>query len=187
MSTHRELRLGTGRPRRAAAIVLYRRGGRPPAADAARGLFASHPETKERIDTIHKLAGSKTGAEGQARYAANIKYDATPVTAIAVVPGSAGLTGSTGEAKKDDSSKKNDSAAKKDANADDQSQPKKKGFGLGSLTASTSQDSKSTQVAASGGARGLGPDRAAKGGGNPTLVAVTITFADLAAFKKGIA
>ena len=37
------------------------------------GLFASHPETKERIDTIRKQAGSATGATGKARYAQNIK------------------------------------------------------------------------------------------------------------------
>ena len=42
------------------------------------------------------------------------------------------------------------------------------------------------QVAASGGARGVGPDRLAKGGDNPNLVKTSITAADLAAFKKGI-
>ena len=44
------------------------------------GLFASHPETKERIDKIRQLAGSKTGAMGAARYAATIKYQPTEIT-----------------------------------------------------------------------------------------------------------
>jgi hypothetical protein len=45
-----------------------------------------------------------------------------------------------------------------------------------------------TQTVASAGARGLGqPDRDAKGGANPAKVAVAITPAELADFKKGIA
>ena len=53
---------------------------------ARNGLFASHPETKERIDKIRKMAGTKTGALVEARYKQNIKYEPTPITSIAAVP-----------------------------------------------------------------------------------------------------
>jgi len=64
---------------------------------------------------------------------------------------------------------------------------KKSGFGLGSLTKSVTGEKQSQQVAASGGARGVGADRLAKGGDNPNLVKVAISPADVAAFRKGIA
>ncbi|MES1254290.1 MAG: M48 family metalloprotease [Acidobacteriota bacterium] len=137
------------------------------------GLFASHPETTERIDKIRRLAGAKPGAVVGARYKTQVKYEAVAVTSIAAVPdGSSGLTGSTKAAK--------EPAPKEDA-------PKKKGFGLGALNPTVKPEKESTQVSASGGARGVGPDRAAKGGDNPALVKVTLTDADLAQFKTGIA
>ncbi len=40
---------------------------------------------------------------------------------------------------------------------------------------------------ASAGARGLGNDRDAKGGGNPAIVAVKVSPEEITAFKKGIA
>jgi len=136
------------------------------------GLFASHPETKERIDKIKQLASaSKNAALVEARYKSTIKYEPTPITSIATVPdGSAGLTGST---------KKDDKDAKK-------AEPKK-GFGLDALKKTVAPEKESTQVSASGGARGLGADRAAKGGGNPTLVKTSVSDAELATFRKGIA
>jgi len=48
-------------------------------------------------------------------------------------------------------------------------------------------ESKSAQVSASGGARGVGPDRAARGGGNATVVKVVVSDAELETFRKGIA
>jgi beta-barrel assembly-enhancing protease len=131
------------------------------------GLFASHPETKERIDKIKALATAKTTAVVAARYKSNIKYQPAPLTAIAVVAdGASGLAGSTKEEKKEE--------------------PKKKGFGLGSLKQTVTPEQQSAQVSASGGARGLGADRAAKGGSNPTVVKTTVTAAELEEFKKGI-
>jgi len=139
------------------------------------GLFASHPETKERIEKVRQLAGPKAGAMGEARYAANIKYKASDVTTIAVVvDGAAGLTGGS-----KDSGKKDDKDAKKE-------EPKK-GFGLGSLKRGTGSEQQTAQVSASGGSRGVGPDRAAKGGDNPAVVKVTVSAAEVATFKKGIA
>ncbi len=147
---------------------------------ARNGLFASHPETKERIDKVRQLAGAKTGATVEARYKQNITYEATPITSIAAVEdGAAGLTGST--ASKDADKSADSSKAKKDA------EPRKKGFGLGNLKPSVAPESKSAQVSASGGARGVGPDRGAKGGGNPNVVKVAVTDSEIEAFKKGVA
>ncbi len=136
------------------------------------GLFASHPAMKERIDRIRKAGGATTGALVAARYTSTIKYQPTAITNIAVVPeGSAGLTGSSSQEKK--------AAPKKE-------EPPKKGLGLGALKQTVAPEKQSAQVSASGGARGVGPDRLAKGGANPNPVKVTVSAADLAAFKKGI-
>jgi predicted Zn-dependent protease len=134
------------------------------------GLFASHPETKERIDKIAALAASgKTTAVVAARYKSNISYQPAPITSIAVVAdGASGLAGSSS---KDD---------KKE-------EPKKKGFGLGALKQTVAPEKQSAQVSASGGARGVGPDRAAKGGSNSNPVKTAVTANELTEFKKGIA
>jgi len=63
---------------------------------------------------------------------------------------------------------------------------KKKGFGLSNLTKTTTAGKNEQQVSASGGARGVGSDRLAKGGDNPNVVKVAITPAEAAAFRKGI-
>ena len=133
------------------------------------GLFASHPETKERIDKIKVMAAaSPAAALVQPRYKSNVKYEPTPITAIAVVTeGAAGLAGSTKEEEKKE-------------------EPKKKGFGLGSLKQAVAPEKQSAQVSASGGARGLGADRAAKGGSNPNLVKTTVSPSELETFKKAI-
>ena len=123
------------------------------------------------------LAGAKPGAVVAARYTSNIKYQPTELTKIAVVvEGSAGLAG--GPDKNDKNAKPDDT--KKEA------APPKKGFGLGSLKSAVAPEKSSQQVAASGGARGVGPDRLAKGGDNPNPVKVTVSAEELAAFKKGI-
>ena len=141
------------------------------------GLFASHPETKERIDKLRQMAGTKPGAAVEARYKGAIKYSAPAVTQISVVQeGSAGLAGSGSgkSAEKDD----------KDKKAED---PKKKGFGVGSLTQTVAPEKQTAQVSASGGSRGLGADRAAKGGSNPSMVKIAaVTDAEVAAFKQAL-
>jgi predicted Zn-dependent protease len=150
---------------------------------ARNGLFASHPETRERIDKIRQLAGAASGATVETRYHKIIAYEAPALTAIATVEdGAAGLVGSTNGAGTD-KDKDKDKAKEKDAKDADQTQ-KKKGFGAGSLKETVAPENKSAQVSASGGARGLGPDRAAKGGSNPALVNVTVTEAEIAAFKR---
>jgi predicted Zn-dependent protease len=162
----------------ALADFLMRLDDRNKDQPAQNGLFASHPETKERIETIRRLAGAKPGATVEARYKASVKYEPTAVTAIATVEdGASGLTGSTAPAKT------KSAPAKKD----EEEQPKKKGFGLGALKPAAAPERQTAQVSASGGSRGLGPDRAAKGGANHTPVKVAVNDAELAAFRKGIA
>jgi beta-barrel assembly-enhancing protease len=152
------------------AEFLARLADRNKAQAEKNGLFASHPETQERIGKVKQLAGSKPGATVAARYASTIKYQPTEVTKIAtVVEGSSGLTG--GEKPKPEEKK---------------AEEKKRGFGLGNLTKSVTGEKQSQQVAASAGARGVGADRMAKGGDNPNLVKVAVTPAEVTAFKKGI-
>jgi hypothetical protein len=147
------------------------------------GLFASHPETKERIDKIRQLAGKKTGAAVQPRFAANVKYKLAPLASIAAVEdGSAGLASGSSSASSGKNAK--DSTDGKDNKSGGSQRP---GLGLSNLSQSAQPEKPSAQVSASGGARGVGPDRAAKGGDNPSLVKTTVSAAELAEFKKGIA
>jgi predicted Zn-dependent protease len=139
-----------------------------------RGLFASHPEMKERLDELtayirsEKLTAKATLAD---RFRENVSYSPVAISAIAVVE--AGAAGLAGEGEKP--------AAKDETKKEE---PKRRGFGLGRLMPTGGNEQKSTQVAASGGTRGVDPERDAKGGANPQLVPVRITAADLAAFKK---
>jgi len=142
------------------------------------GLFASHPETQERIAKVKQLAASKPGAVVAARYTSTIKYQPTDLTQIAtVVEGSAGLAA----AKPPPPAKPDDKKPE-----EKKVEEKKKGFGLSNLTKSTTAGKNEQQVSASGGARGVGADRMAKGGDNPNRVKVAISPADTAAFRKGI-
>ncbi len=151
---------------------LVRLAERNKGAAERNGLFASHPETQERIGKVKQLAGSKPGAVVAARYTSAIKYQPTDLTKIAtVIEGTAGLAG--GEKPKPEAKKEED--------------PKRKGFGLSNLSKSVTGEKQSQQVAASGGARGVGADRLAKGGDNPNPVKGAFSPAELAAFKKGIA
>ena len=136
------------------------------------GLFASHPETQERIGKVKQLAAAKPGAVVAARYASTIKYQPTDLTSIAtVVEGSAGLAGAKPPPPKAEEKK---------------AEEKKKGFGLSNLTKTTTAGKNEQQVSASGGARGVGADRMAKGGDNPNPVKVAISPAETLAFRKGI-
>lgn len=135
------------------------------------GLFASHPATKERIEklakqiTTQKLSSTAIVA---GRYKASITYTPVPVTQIAqITPGASGLAGSSGSTKAGDTK----AGGSK--------------LGLGGLGA-LGGEKKSSSTVASAGARGGVPDRDAKGGSNPAIVAVTVTAAEVTEFKKGI-
>jgi predicted Zn-dependent protease len=136
------------------------------------GWFSSHPQLKDRIANVEKQIKSEKltrTATVAARYKQSITFDAKALTEITTSEaGASGLA--SGEKKKDDEVKKDDG--------------KKKG-GLSGVLGGKQQAS--TQQTASAGARGATPDRDAKGGGNPAIVAVKITPADVTEFKKGIA
>ena len=145
-------------------------------ATEKRGLFASHPEMQERLDRITKqIAAQKLTASAtlQPRYAKNISYTPVDVRAIAIVEGAAGLTGG-GETK----------AGEKKPEEKKAEEPKKGRFGLGKMLPTGGGEKKQAQVTASGGARGLDPEKDAKGGSNPAIVAVKLSPADVAAFRK---
>jgi hypothetical protein len=141
-----------------------------------RGLFASHPEMQERLDRISKeIATQKLTATAtvQARFVKNITYKPVPITAIATVdPGAAGLTG--GDAKAEEKKPEEKKAE----------EPKKSRFGLSKMVPTGGGEKKQAQVTASGGARGVDPEKDSKGGSNPAAVPVKVAAADIAAFKK---
>jgi hypothetical protein len=137
------------------------------------GLFASHPDTRDRIAKLEKqiksekLSGTATVS---ARYLQYVTFEAKPITDIAVsTEGAAGLAG---DGKSADAPRE---------------EPKKKGGLLGKFTTSSSDQKQASQTIASAGARGVGPDRDAKGGPNKKPLGIKITPAELDAFRKGIA
>jgi len=149
-------------------------------ASEKQGLFASHPEMQERLDKLDATIRSKkldAPATLEARYAKHITYEPVPPGAVATVTeGAAGLTGG-GSGKAADESEKE---AEKTEEA-----PKKKRFGLSALRApSLGGEKKSAEVTGSGASRGVDRERDAKGGSNPAPVEVTVTAADLTAFKQ---
>ena len=157
--------------------VLQRLEDRNSNQDQPNGMFASHPLIKDRVANIalavkeQKLTATATVAS---RYSKHVTFDAKPLGEIPVIEGTRGLTGGT---------------AKKNATAEDKKEPpKKKGGLLGKIGLTAGSQGQNTQTVASAGARGLGqPDRDAKGGSNPNRVAVAVSAADLADFRKGIA
>jgi hypothetical protein len=165
---------------------LTRLAERNKAATTRNGMFASHPDLKARQDGItkaiekEKLAATATV---EARFKSNITYTPVDVTEVpTVAEGAAGLVSGGKTAAPTEDQKKQEKEAEQ----------KKKGFGLGSLAkpfggGGGGSEKQSAQVSASAGARGVAPDRDAKGGANPALVIVQVTPAEIAEFKKGIA
>jgi beta-barrel assembly-enhancing protease len=156
-------------------VFLQRLTERNKSASEKQGLFASHPEMKERLDLLAKSAASLKPqgiATLEDRYRKYITYTARPQAEIAgVEAGAAGLAGGGKSDKTKDEEKKEE-------------QPKKKGFGLGSLMKPTGSESKSAEVTGSGASRGVDTERNAKGGSNPKLVVVNIQMSDINAFKQ---
>ena len=152
-------------------------------ATEKRGLFNSHPEMQARQERLTAtIAKGKLAATQlvEARYKSTISYQPVPQSQIATVQ--TGTKGLAGGSSKSGASK---SGEQKDGEQAAAEPPKKKGFGLSRLiSGGGGGESKSAQVVGSGGARGLDPEKDAKGGSNPAIVAVKITPADLQAFKK---
>lgn len=126
------------------------------------GLFASHPETQARLDGLKKVIASgnlKAGATVAARYAQSISYQPA-----ALVGSGESTTVAAAPAKPSGSGK----------------------LGLGGL-AGLGREKSNDQTVSSAGSRGVNPDRDAKGGPVKTLVAVSVTAAEVTQFKAGIA
>jgi predicted Zn-dependent protease len=153
------------------ATALEKLDARNAGQASSNGWFSSHPDTKDRIAAANKeINGHKLTSKAlvAARYKQYITFDAKPLSAITTVDaGAAGLA--SGEKKKED----------------DKKDPAKKKGGSGDMMGGGKQQA-SAQQTASAGARGVGNDTYAKGGGNPALVAVKLTPEDITAFKKGI-
>jgi predicted Zn-dependent protease len=139
------------------------------------GWFASHPLLKERISAMERqIKSDKLNATAlvAARYTTAITFDVKPTAMIATIAGGAkGLAGESEPAKKDEPKKAEP--------------PKKKGFSAATLTGGS--QAQNTGTVASAGSRGLGADRDAVGGSNKAKVRITLTPAEIDAFKKGIA
>jgi predicted Zn-dependent protease len=156
---------------------LTRLTERNKAATEKQGLFASHPEMKERLQkntrliTDKKLTGAVTLGD---RYRKFITYEAAPQTAVAQVEGgAAGLTGGG-----------DSGAAKSKEKEEEKPAEKKRGFGLSKLVKPGGGEKKSAEVTGSGASRGVDTERNAKGGAVSMPVAVAVTAAEIAAFKK---
>jgi len=152
---------------------LQKLGDRNKNATQKRGLFASHPDLKDRIDRLAKQIKSEkltATATVEARYLKFISYEAKPQAEIStVVAGSSGLAeGGTTKAE------------------EPKPEEKKKGFGLSKLVKPGGSEKQSAQVTASAGARGVDPERDAKGGSNSKAVVISLTAPEIAEFKKGI-
>lgn len=147
------------------------------------GLFASHPMMKDRLNaltTTIKNGKLTSTATGKSRYASIIKFDAKPASAITPIEeGSRGVAGGGSKPAAQPAPAKEE--PKKE-------EPKKRGFGIGRVasTLTGGKQAESTQASASAGGRMGVPDTNAPGGTNRTPVRVTITAADIEAFKKGI-
>jgi predicted Zn-dependent protease len=123
------------------------------------GMFASHPEAKARLSELSKtISSAKLTASAlvAARYTQAITY--TPVAVGAVPQGAP--------------------PAAPAAQPNSGGRPR-----LGSFTALGRERDSSVS---SGGSRGVNPDRDAKGGPNKSLVAVSVSAAEIAAFRQGI-
>jgi predicted Zn-dependent protease len=126
------------------------------------GVFASHPETKARVDAINAVitASRLTAAAKVApRYDQAINFTLVAVADVAQGPPPT-------------------PRAKSSASSGGK-------IGIGNLT-QIGRERSGSQTTASAGSRGVNTDRDAKGGPNRNAVNVTVTPAEIAAFKQGI-
>lgn len=145
------------------------------------GLFASHPETQERLDKLAKqIQKEKLDQNGTVvlpdRFQSNIQYNVAAYTGTGeVAEGARGMTGGESESKSSDGDKQNDSD--KD----------KKGGGfmakLNNPFGSGKKEEKA-EVTGSAAARGVETEVGTEQPGNPNVVAVKITPADIRNFKE---
>lgn len=150
------------------AAFLARLTERNKASTGKQGLYSSHPEMKERLERLGRQVSSERLDSTillDARYTRFISYKTKPQAEVAgAVDGAAGLTSG--------------------GPATTPPPPKKKGIGLSNLLKPSGPERKSAEVTGSGASRGVDTERGARGGSNPSLVAVHVTEAEVAAFRK---
>jgi len=166
------------------AAFLTTLSDRNKASTEKQGLFASHPEMKERLEKLDKTVKDQkltAAATLETRFASNVSYKPVAITEIATVEaGSEGLAGGSSAKPADTPKKDGEKPAEKT-----EEPKKKKGFGLGRLMSPSSGGEKSSaETTGSSAARGVDSERNAKGGSNPNVVAVNVTLNDINAFKK---
>ena len=144
-----------------------------------RGLFASHPAMKERLTKLDEVtARDKLSAPRRSRTATR----STSRTKRRRSPRSRSWW-------KGRPAWRQGGGARTEAKAEEEEggQAERRKRGSDSVRSGETlggDEKKTAQVTASGGARGVDPEVGAKGGPNPAPVPVTVTAADLAAFKK---
>ena len=124
-------------------------------------MFASHPETQDRLDALNSVIAGKLTASATvaARYHASVSIQA----------------GGRGR-------DRHGSGALAHAREAIRRQQVRAGW-----THRARQREIGNQTVASAGSRGVNPDRDAKGGPIKTIVVITVTAAEIAEFKQGIA
>jgi predicted Zn-dependent protease len=155
----------------ALGAFLTRLTERNRASTGKQGLFASHPEMKERLERLQQQIAQERLASTvllDTRYRRFVSYESKPLADVpAAVEGAAGLA-SGGE----------------EATPPPPPPPKKKGLGLGNLLKpGGGSEKKSAEVTGSGASRGVDTERGAKGGGDPTMITVSISKAEVDAFR----
>jgi len=161
------------------------------ASSAKAGLFASHPETQERIDKLQTQIKSEKLAEHATAVLAErlhqfIKYQLEkPSQAEAAVEGAKGLTGS-GTQSKDGKAQSSQQTKQQDQKPEEK---KKSGFSLSKLKNPFGSGDKkeSGEVTGAGAGRGVGKEdpKAAQSDKpkNPAVVQVTVSPADVQKFR----
>ena len=152
-------------------------------AKEKRGLFASHPEMKERLERLAKqIQNQQAHVHGDRRSplsrsrSPSSRCRSPPSRWSRQAPPDSPAAAARSPPRKRKTKRRRKSRKRKS--------PRSAAFGLGRMLPTGGGEQKSTQVSASGGARGVDPERDAKGGSNPKPVPVKIVAADLAAFKK---
>jgi predicted Zn-dependent protease len=138
------------------------------------GIFASHPETKERIDKLESRIRKKklernAAIELAERMAKNVSYELSPYAGSgASVEGARGLAGSeSDEKKKDEDEDKSGGFMAKLSNP----------FGSG-------KKEERAEVTGSAAARGVETELGTEEPGNPNLVPVKVTPEEVRRFKE---
>jgi predicted Zn-dependent protease len=140
-------------------------------SDQKQGLFASHPEMAERLEkldaAVAALKDSGAAATLESRYTSHVQYQPVPIGALSVNESAATPAAANTEPKPEE--KKSSSSR----------------FSLGRLKnplAGGDSSKQSGSVTGSAGSRGVDRERLAKGGSNPSPVAVTLSDVEIAAF-----